>query len=208
VLKESCVLTKIKIAAFCGIALIAVATTPKEAEASLVLTGNAVIDTTSGLEWLQGSVTQGQSPNSALANNPGYQLATFNQLKTLLEDAGLPGATLPGTYTGPDYNTIAAALEVVFNYSIFSPGDLTYETLAEYMNTTGAGQINFIVENALFQKGLEIDELGFNNDLDSSNSLAFDLLVRDAPVPEPASIALWGAALAGLGLLRRRNISA
>jgi hypothetical protein len=196
-----------------GVALgLTLITGPRPAAASLIVRGNAVLDTSSNLEWLQGSVTHGLTPAAALANNPGYQLATQNQLEGLFEDAGVPAGSLPGSYTGPGFLSIGAALTAIFNYNIFSSYPPSYEDFAQVLNTAGTGtdEAQFIINDALFFKDLELNLSPFAIPANfvSADSRAFDLLVKPAAaVPEPPTLSIFAVALIALALAGQRKRS-
>src|SRR5665213_1659474 len=148
------------------------------ANASLIVEGNAVLDPATNLQWLDANVTENMSPNQALAANPGYQLATWSQVETLLVDNGIPASVLPNTpatpYDPSNFLTLSPPLLALFNYSIFPPGTATlptlgssYETPGNVLNTsgTGAGLVQFDIQNALFSQGITVTYSNFSNNL-------------------------------------------
>ncbi len=71
--------------------------------ASAVLIDNSgfTTDTDTGLDWLDLTTTQGDSVNIALANNPGWSLASENEVATLFNNAGIP--TLDNSARSTDF---------------------------------------------------------------------------------------------------------
>lgn len=182
------------------------------ANASLIAEGDAVLDPTSNLLWLDANVTEGLTPLQALAANPGYQLAKWTQVEGLFEDNGIPAADLPGTYNQSDYLTVGAALTAYFNYSIFPSSDPpalgeTYETQGNILNAAGtlADFVSFEIDNALFQKGIQVKYFQFGNNLGNGGGSEFDFLVKPEPTPAPASLLLFASGLLGLFALQRRR---
>jgi hypothetical protein len=188
------------------------------ARASLIVEGNAVLDPTTNLQWLDATVTENMSPNQALATNPGYQFATWAQVETLLEDNGIPASVLPNTpatpYDPSNFLTLSQPLLALFNYSIFPPGTATlppdgssYETNGNVLNTTGtgAGLVSFQIQNALFSKGITVTYSDFSNDLGSSGGGNFDFLVMPVATPIGSTLPLFAGGLGFVGYLTRRR---
>jgi hypothetical protein len=186
------------------------------ANASPIVEGDAVLDPTTNLQWLDASVTENMTPDQALAANPGYQLATWSQVMGLLEDNGIPASVLPGTlYSPSNFLTLSAPLLAFYNYSIFSSGPpappplgSTYETPGNVLDASGNGAdlVQFEIENALFQKGILVNDLQFNNNLGNGGGGDFDYLVQATPIP--TSLLLFASGLLGLFALRCRRIMA
>jgi hypothetical protein len=188
------------------------------ANASLVVEGSAVLDPTTNLLWLNAAATENMSPDQALAANPGYQLATWAQVATLLQDNGIPASVLPNTpatpYDPSNFLTLSQPLLALFNYSIFPPGTATlptlgssYETLGDVLNTsgTGAGLVQFEIQNALFSQGITITYSDFSNDLGNSGGDEFDFLVMSVATPIGPTLPLFASGLGALGLFGWRR---
>lgn len=188
------------------------------AKASLIVEGDAVLDPTTNLQWLNAAATENLSPNQALAANPGYQLATFSQVETLLEDNGIPASVLPNTpgtpYDPSNFLTLSQPLLALFNYNIFPPGTATlptlgssYETPGNVLNTsgTGAGLVQFEIQNALFSKGITVTYSDFSNNLGNGGGGDFDFLVMPVATPLPATLPLFAGGLGFVGYLTRRR---
>jgi hypothetical protein len=188
------------------------------ANASLIVEGNAVLDPATNLQWLDANVTENMSPNQALAANPGYQLATWSQVETLLVDNGIPASVLPNTpatpYDPSNFLTLSQPLLALFNYSIFPPGTATlptlgssYETPGNVLNTsgTGAGLVQFEIQNALFSQGITVTYSDFSNNLGNGGGGDFDFLVMPVATPIGATLPLFAGGLGVVGYLTRRK---
>ena len=188
------------------------------AHASLVVEGSAVLDPTTNLLWLNAAATENMSPDQALAANPGYQLATWVQVAVLLGDNGIPASVLPNTpatpYDPSNFLTLSQPLLALFNYSIFPPGTATlpslgssYETPGNVLNTsgTGAGLVQFEIQNALFSQGITVTYSDFSNNLGNGGGDEFDFLVRPSPTPIGPTLPFFATGLVALGLLGWRS---
>jgi MYXO-CTERM domain-containing protein len=187
-------------------------------------TGDGLItfDSLTGLKWLDATVTLGESPDQALAANPGFELATLPQVIALLEDAGIAVGDINtgGYYTADEsaQNTLSQQLRLTdFWVQYYGPGasGWEYQGFGNVLNSagTGWGQESLDTRNPpLGSDGASSSFTALNNCLACSGSNNFDFLVEStAPTsaPEPGSASLlMGAGLVGIGLLgkwRRRK---
>jgi hypothetical protein len=172
--------------------------------------GLITLDTVTGLEWLDAPVTLGDSPNQAIAANPGFELATLSQVVMLLEDAGLPAADVnSGTYFTADLpaqNKLSQLLRLTDVWvQYYGPGasGWEYEGFGNVLSSggNGWGEENLDARNPpLGSDGAYSTYYNFSNCLSCSSSLNFNFLVSTAStnVPEPASLLLMGLALIAL----------
>lgn len=175
--------------------------------AALVDNGNSMIDTATGLEWLDLDVNVGElvglSWNDAEASNyvtvDGYVHATRAQVETLFLNAGF--LTTDNT-NNPANNPAAADLLAFLGCTQFcgtvnatgrgfADWDGTFTTRPNY-HTSGLGA------------GAAITSL-LSSNLDLIDTTAGHFLVRAVPVP--AAVWLFGSGLIGLvGIARRKKI--
>lgn len=189
------------------------------AQAALVATTNSVVDGSTNLEWLQIPLTAGMSYNAILASSyvtsGGYAFATEAQVLQLFADAGGTGdtgVTFRGNNEQPAKNLVTlfggctSYLLSPSTYGCGNPGEYwftamwgsgPYVALVDVFDSSNSGILStrwsgsYINKNAAYR----VDTGAF--------------LVRQvqaaATVPEPASVALVGIALAGIAAARRKR---
>jgi hypothetical protein len=171
--------------------------------AALVDNGNSMIDTGTGLQWLDLTETLGSSWNtvegSTLVTNDGYVHATVAQVQTLFLNAGF----LTTDNANNVLNDPAAADLLAF---------LGCTQFCGTVNATGRG----FADNGTFKSRPNYHTSGLGagaavislqtSDLDLVDTTAGHFLVK--PVPVPAAVWLFGSGLLGLaGMARRKKAS-
>lgn len=183
------------------------------AHATIIDHGSYLSDTTSGLDWLDLTATAGLSFNTVSASPPpgGWHYASLSDVATLFDDAG--GV---GPYNFVNSNNGLVAFE----------GSAT-SLLRSLMGDTsplglpGAAGITSDVDLSVGCCGPYPQFLAWYLDFppttnyllvpfgsfgpDASDPEVGSFLVRDTSVPEPISLSLFGAGLAGLAAFRRRK---
>ena len=165
-------------------------------------------DTTSGLEWLDLTVTAGMSYDSIVAQMgsggtyEGWAYTTEAQVATFFDNAG--GS---GVYTGPSTDH-----QAVFDSGLLSAWSTTDAgtgyVQAEFLTVEVTGLGSHIA--GLIRDGDNpsldfIDTIGAGYQGDASKSILASALVRTSVVPIPAAVWLFGSALGMLGWMRRKT---
>lgn len=172
--------------------------------AALVDNGNSMIDTGTGLQWLDLTETLGDSWNTAEASTfvtvDGYVHATETQVETLFLNAGF---LTTNNVNNPLNNPAAADLLAFLGCTQF----------CGTVNATGRGFADWdgtqTVRPNYHTSGLGAGAATislFSSDKDLEDITAGHFLVK--PVPVPAAVWLFGSGLLGLvGMARRKKAS-
>jgi hypothetical protein len=171
------------------------------------------VDTSTGLAWLDASKTLGLSPNTALADFPGFQFASESQVITLLKDAGMPAADLPNGSTASTAPGDLLAATLGYSLSPWVPyfgsaaATWEYESWGWFLDSSGTSADEFFIDvrnPPLGAEGTYTMAYLLHDSPVVASSNNFDFLVMQAKseAPEPASVAILGAALASLGAWR------
>lgn len=169
--------------------------------AILIDNGSSMIDTGTGLEWLDLTETQGLSWNVAEASTyvtvDGYVHATIVQVETLFLNAGfLSTNNVNNPLNDPAANTL---LDFLGCTQFCGTVNATGRGFADYNGT-------FTVRPNYHTSGLGAGAATvslFSNNLDLIDSTAGHFLVRAATVPEPSLLALLSLGLIGMGVANR-----
>jgi len=181
---------------------LALSLTAVGADAALVDNGTSMIDTATGLEWLDLTQTQGLTWNQAEASvyvtSQGYARATVGQVITLFTNAGF----LTTDNTNDSGNDPAASDLLSF---------LGCTQFCGTVNATGRGFAAWTSVGWSTRPNYHTSGLGagaattslLTSDLDLVDATAGHFLVRVVPVP--AAVWMFGSALALLGWSRRKT---
>jgi len=175
--------------------------------------GYVTFDDSTGLSWLDLTLTQNQSYNSVMSGYGGYvaqgfRYATTAEVGNLIANAGVTQGNIWGWWDfSNQYYTTSAALSSLLG--------ITYPYDGLWVGTLG------ITGSSVTTGSHEFAEIAVNSHADSyanqdiggledymSVSYIGSFLVKDTqantPVPEPSTIFLLGAGLASVSFMRRR----
>ncbi len=170
------------------------------ANAALIDNGTSMIDTGTGLQWLDLTQTQSMSWNTSLASSfvtvDGYTHATETQVITLFTNAGfLTTNNVNNVLNNPAANTLLAFLGCT-----------------QFCNTVNATGRGFADWNGTFttRPNYHLSGLGagaattslLSSNLDLVDATAGHFLVKVVPVP--AAVWLFGSAIGLMGVMRRK----
>ncbi len=183
------------------------------AQAGIIDHGPYLTDTGTGLDWLGLTATQGLSYNSVSGAMPagGWHFATLADVSTLFTDAGGVG---PYNFSGANGNALVEGTAASLLISLMgdtSPFDLPGGAgLTSDVDTSigGSGPFpHFVAVYTDFPPTSDYLLVPFGSlDPNTPDPTVGSFLVRNTQVPEPITLSLFGAGLAGaIGLRRRRK---
>ena len=181
--------------------------------AAFIDNGSYTTDDVSGLDWLDLSITDGQSYNGALISNPSWRYATKTEIENMFSIL-FDGFYITG-YAGESdssYGAYADQYEDVINFQrLFG---ITYQdssmnkSYGVYSNDQGFFRRlgTYTLNDITVVYGPE-DTIGFDRTFYDRGINEYGVyMVRNSVVPVPAAVWLFGSGLIGLiGVARRKK---
>jgi len=168
-------------------------------------------DTAQNLQWLKWTVTTPYSYNTIKQLTApgqqfaGWRLATQSEYLTLLSDAGVPNIGGRTVANIPSVTSLLPKIGVNNFFSFLGAGNSTAAFIESGNNVSTALFATLTIET--FDNPITAKAGDFGSGVTGTAFGLGSALVRTAPVPIPAAVWLFGSALAGLGLFRRRQVS-
>lgn len=183
--------------------------------AELIDHGTFTKDDVSGLDWLDLSVTAGQSYNTTLTSNPGWRHATNAEVEDLFGlifdgyyDTNIDGYSSSTEYPYIDQLSDIETFESLFGIT-FTSGPVTTGVYGFYEDEDSILRIVGALRNGsnLYNEVLGTEYIGvYENYRTSGHSNAGVFMVRTSAVPVPAAVWLFGTGLIGLiGIARLKK---
>jgi len=181
------------------------------ADAALIDNGNFTTDTATGLDWLDLSVTAGQSYNSAESLNLGWRIATNAEVEVLFAvlfdgyydtNANNSSNSADGTYADQlaDINSFSGLFGLTDSccggeraYGRYMDEDNILRMMGTFKTDTESSHSVFGLG---FVGTYDPNQVGINSGV---------YMISGAVVPVPAAVWLFGSALGLVGFLRRRT---
>ena len=183
--------------------------------AALIDNDSYTTDNVSGLDWLDLSVTDAQSYNSALSLNPGWRLATHNEISNLYsilfdgiyDTSG--GYGVSSTVSGAAYSD--QSLDVSRAFELFGLTNNTAVISSQGYYEHNDGTLRMGGVSQLSTTGDTYVYFDYTSNEDDFREIGHSqvgvYMVRTSVVPLPSTVWLLGSGLIGLVSIARRKKS-
>ncbi len=166
------------------------------------------LDTWTGLEWLDVSVSYGISPLSALAANPGFRLAKRDEVESLLISAGIAADHLDDNLVHQDELAAGHLLADTLGVTVSAFGGAVMQIHGRVLQADEIHYDLYLIEirtSPATPEGTSTSYIELGNALCCWQNNHANFMVRDGvqAVPEPTTLALLAGGLLAIGAQRR-----
>ena len=195
------------------IATILLLLTTNFSHAGLIDLGSTTLDDSTGLEWLDMTLTAGQSYNSVIGGfggyvtSMGYRYATGAEVFALFTNAGIPDieTTVVGNYTAANVAPAQALIALIGTADLNFMDAIVADTVIPGVRAVAILQGDPNIASATMMYACTMCG-SWNENATFPGIGSFLVRSSNTSVPEPGVLGLLSLGLLGLGLSRRRQL--